>query len=34
MEAEDTAGIRHQAMTGEDIADCEDSVHAVVNCSV
>jgi hypothetical protein len=34
MEAEDIVGIRHQATTGEDIADREDLVHAVVNCRV
>jgi hypothetical protein len=34
MEAEDIVGIHHQAMTGEDTADSEDSVCAVVNCRV
>jgi hypothetical protein len=33
-EAEEVFGIRHQAMTGEDTADWEDLVHAVVNCRV
>jgi hypothetical protein len=33
-EAEDIFGIRHQATTGEDIADLEDLVRAVVNCRV
>jgi hypothetical protein len=32
MAAEDIVGIRHQATTGEDKADCEDLVCAVVNC--
>jgi hypothetical protein len=32
MEAEDIAGIRHQATSGEDTADWEDFVRAVVNC--
>jgi hypothetical protein len=32
-EAEDSVGICHQATTGEDIADWEDLVHTVVNCS-
>jgi hypothetical protein len=34
MEADDIAGIRHQATTGEDTADREDLVSAVVNCRV
>jgi hypothetical protein len=34
MDAEETVVIRHQATTGEDTADWEDLVHAVVNCSV
>jgi hypothetical protein len=34
MEAEDIVGIHHQAMTGENTADWEDLVHAVVNCRV
>jgi hypothetical protein len=29
-EAEDIVGIRHQATTGEDIANCEDFMCAVV----
>jgi hypothetical protein len=33
-EAEDIVGIHHQAMTGEDTADCEDLVHTVVICRV
>jgi hypothetical protein len=33
-EAEDIVGIRHQAMAGEDTADLEDLLHAVVNCRV
>jgi hypothetical protein len=31
-EAEDIVGIRHQATTHEDTADCEELVLAVVNC--
>jgi hypothetical protein len=34
MEAEDSVGIHHQEMTGEETADWEDLVHAVMNCSV
>jgi hypothetical protein len=34
MEAEDSVGIHHQAMTGEDTADWEDLVLAVGNCRV
>jgi hypothetical protein len=33
-EVEDAVGIRHQATNGEDIADWEDLVRAVVNCWV
>jgi hypothetical protein len=33
-EAVDIAVIHHQATTGEDTADWEDSVCAVVNCNV
>jgi hypothetical protein len=33
-EAEDIVGIRHQATTGEDIADWKDWVRAVVNWRV
>jgi hypothetical protein len=33
-EAEDIVGIRHQAATGEDTADREDLLRAVMNCSV
>jgi hypothetical protein len=37
-EAEDIVGIHHQAMTGEDTADWEDStcsseLHVIVSCS-
>jgi hypothetical protein len=32
IEADDITGIHHQAVTGEDIADWEELVHAVVNC--
>jgi hypothetical protein len=32
MEAEDTVGIHHQATTGENPANWEDLVNAVVNC--
>jgi hypothetical protein len=32
MEAEDNVGTCHQVMTGEDTADREDLVCAVVNC--
>jgi hypothetical protein len=31
-EAEDIVGIRRQPTTGEDTANCEDIVSAVVNC--
>jgi hypothetical protein len=34
MKAEYIVGICHQEMTGEDTADWEDLVHAVVNCKV
>jgi hypothetical protein len=34
MEAEDIVGICYQGTTGEDTADWEDLVHAVVNCRV
>jgi hypothetical protein len=34
LEAEDIVEIRHQATTGEDTADWEDLVRAVVNCRV
>jgi hypothetical protein len=33
-EAEDIVGICHQAMTGEDTANWEDLLRAVVNCGV
>jgi hypothetical protein len=33
-EAEDFVGIHHQATTGEDTADWEDLVYAVVKCRV
>jgi hypothetical protein len=33
-EAEDIAGIRHQATIGDDTADWEELVRAVVNCRV
>jgi hypothetical protein len=34
MEVEYIIGIRYQAMVGEDTADWEDLVRAVVNCRV
>jgi hypothetical protein len=34
MEAEDIVGIRNKAKTGEDTAEWEDLVRAVVNCRV
>jgi hypothetical protein len=34
MESEDIAAFCHEAMTGEDTADWEDLVRAVVNCWV
>jgi hypothetical protein len=33
-EAEGIVGIRHQATTGEDTADCKELVRTVVNCRV
>jgi hypothetical protein len=34
MEGEDTVEIRHQAITGEDTADCEDSACPIEICEV